>query len=496
MKRFLALLGVVLVASLGLTEPPQTKGPFYSTDAPGNVYKDGKLLLIVTESTPGGKVLESAIQPADSPLYLKAKRAIDKAHSVQLAKLPPIVNVTAEALQAQKPKKDFTKYGRGHKTPKNIKELHAKSWARHGKHLMAMPKVTAPTWDCRTLGYVTPVDDQGQCGSCWDVSATGVIATAFCKAGWAKNDGSFNISAQYIMDCTQNGGCNGDDASTVTLWCRDHGIPSTADYGPYISGNSGGPGNCKDMTGKKLWQIDQQGYCAQQDGIAPTQSIKDAIVQYGPVSSAVDAGGFNGYVSGVMAGDGSSVDHDVSIGGWDDNKGGPGVGCWLVKNQWSEQFGENGYCWIPYGKWSIGTSALWVHALPFAPPPPPPPPNTTPPYNLFEGTMAAPVAVGPAAGYPDVASATVAANQFSVKDNSAVMVHDAKGVMVVTIPAPLPPPPPLPPTITFTVPGYTFTIPGSTFRGPLGRSYTSPAQTIALPSQTITVPLPAAPMSK
>lgn len=266
-------------------------------------------------------------------------------------------------------------HGRGHITPKNIAELHAKSWARHGKRLQALPKVTAPKWDCRSLGIVGPIQDQGQCGSCWDVSACGVIDSALIKAGYAKPDGSLTVSAQYILDCTSNGGCNGDDASTVTLWARDHGIPSAQDYGAYTAN----PGRCHSDSSMKLYRIDMQGYCSQQDGIAPVQSIKDAIVAYGPISSAVDAGGFNGYSSGVMHGDGRNVDHDVSIAGWDDNYQSSGIGCWLVKNQWGADWGDHGYCWIPYGKWSIGTSALFVHAIPAVPPPTPPTPGPTPP---------------------------------------------------------------------------------------------------------------------
>lgn len=273
------------------------------------------------------------------------------------------------------------KHGRGHITPKNIAELHAKSWAAHGRRLKNLPKVTTPTWDCRTLGFVTPVDDQGQCGSCWDVSATGVLATAFCKAGYAKADGSFNISPQYILDnCgPSNGGCDGDDASTVTQWALSNGLPTTQDYGPYTAQS----GRCQLKANTKMWKINAQGYCSQTQGIAATQDIKNAIVAYGPISSAVDAGGFDNYSSGVMQGDGSNIDHDVSIAGWDDTMAG---GCWLVKNQWGNSWGMSGYCYIPYGKWSIGTSALWVSVDPLPPVPPIPPVPPVPPGPPSPGT--------------------------------------------------------------------------------------------------------------
>jgi hypothetical protein len=394
---------------------------------------------------------------------------------------PPLIEVVTRAQVGQQKELSKPGHGRGRVKLANEKELIAASWARHAKRLMALPKVTAPTWDCRTLGFVTPVDDQGSCGSCWDVSATGVLATAFCKAGLAKPDGSFNISAQYIMDnCgPSNGGCNGDDASTPIFWCKTTGIPTTADYGPYTASS----GSCQLKSGTKLWKIDDYGYAGPTQGIAPTQAIKDAIVAYGPISSAVDAGGFNGYTSGVMSGDGNNIDHDVSIAGW---KTVNNVTIWLVKNQWSDQFGEQGYCWIPEGKWSIGTSALWVLVNAPAPSPGPPIPPPTPPgplatpLKLFEGTSV----VGNPAGYLSLASAEKDANAAANKDNVAVTIKDAKGVLIETV-QPGVIPPPAPTGLVVNVPAVSFTVPGHR-SGLFGRRVTG-STTITLPPITLPV---------
>src|SRR5271157_5126219 len=95
------------------------------------------------------------------------------------------------------------KHPRGHVTPKDLKERIAKSWQRHGKQLQRLPKVSAPTWDCRTLGILGPIEDQGNCGSCWLVSATSsVLQSSFIKAGWFNTSGDQNnqLAAQYVMD--------------------------------------------------------------------------------------------------------------------------------------------------------------------------------------------------------------------------------------------------------------------------------------------------------
>ncbi len=58
--------------------------------------------------------------------------------------------------------------------------------------------------------------------------------------------------------------------------------------------------------------------------------------------------------------------HDVAIVGWDD-----GQQVWIIKNSWSENWGEKGFMRIKYRSNNIGYGAAWVDAaklgLPLAP---------------------------------------------------------------------------------------------------------------------------------
>lgn len=252
-------------------------------------------------------------------------------------------------------------HARGHKTHPNIKQLIRRSALLHGPKLRRLRNITAQTWDCRTLGLVPPIVDQGQCGSCWDFSGTSVATSALMKALGKAAPGP--LSEQYTLDCGSNGGCNGDDNITVLDWAKKTGLPTTADYGPYQAS----AGSCK--AGVKLYQLQDWGFASTSDtqGVAATQDIKNAMVAYGPIGSGIDSSVL-GDGTGIVSGSGNSIDHDIVLVGWDDTKG--RAGCWILRNSWGTSWGVGGYCMIEYGAGSVGTEACWAVAA-GAPTPPP-----------------------------------------------------------------------------------------------------------------------------
>jgi len=315
---------------------------------------------------------------------------------------PKVVDLPKQqlvALNEEQPAK--ARHGRGHKgpTPEQSAKLHAMSNALHGAKLASLPKATAATYDCRTLGIVPPIVDQGQCGSCWCFSGTSICTSAFMKALGTNAPGP--LSEQYTLDCGQNGGCNGDDNTTVTAWALATGLPTTAAYGPY----EGSAGKCK-SAGITLYKISGWGYCSSgnNQSVSATQDIKNAMVAYGPIGCGIDASGssFDNYTTGVISGTGSNIDHDIVLVGWDDTKG--TAGCWILRNSWGTTWGIQGYAYIEYGAFSVGWEAIWAQApgspppsptpIPPGPTPVPPGPTPAPPTSINQMTFTGPAFVG------------------------------------------------------------------------------------------------------
>lgn len=86
--------------------------------------------------------------------------------------------------------------------------------------------------DWSKKGKVTPVKDQGQCGSCWAFSTTGSLEGVQAIA----TGNLISFSEQYLVDCAKNGnyGCNGGEMTNALTYVQKNGIPTEKSY-PYLA---------------------------------------------------------------------------------------------------------------------------------------------------------------------------------------------------------------------------------------------------------------------
>lgn len=204
----------------------------------------------------------------------------------------------------------------------------------HGEPVHASP--SSVDWVAK--GAVTPVKNQGQCGSCWSFSATGGMEGAYFLAG----NPLTSFSEQELVSCdSSDNGCNGGWMDAAFSWIKANGgIATEASY-PYTSG-TGSTGSCKG-TGNSVTKSAPKGFVDVQAN--SVSALMDAVAQQ-PVSIAIQANqaAFQSYSSGVLTSKcGQQLDHGVLAVGYGTLNG---VDYWKVKNSWGPSWGDAGYILI------------------------------------------------------------------------------------------------------------------------------------------------------
>jgi hypothetical protein len=196
--------------------------------------------------------------------------------------------------------------------------------------------------------YVTPIKNQGNCGSCWAFAGVAAFESSIYK----KDGIAVDLSEQYLVSCNHDEwGCGGG------WWAYDLFVNPGAEMEscfPYVAQDVPCKLDCP-------YPYIAQGYafCEKSDAIASIDSIKNGIYNYGGVNVAlyVDRT-FQAYTGGVMtkcARNPRWTNHMVELVGWDDS-----LGAWRLKNSWGTGWGEQGFMWIKYNCNLVGYGASYV----------------------------------------------------------------------------------------------------------------------------------------
>jgi len=214
----------------------------------------------------------------------------------------------------------------------------------------AAPAAPLPArFDWRDVDGLTPVRDQGGCGSCWAFATVGVLEAAIKLQEASEQD----LSEQWLVSCNTSGwDCDGG------WWAHDyHVAPGAVPEGQfsYVASDApcGGPYDYP-------FQIESWSYVGNSYSVPAIDAIKQAIYSHGPVTIAVYVSSdFTAYTGGVFDSHKTgTVNHGVILTGWDDDQGPDGV--WFLRNSWGPGWGESGYMRIAYDTANVGYAASYV----------------------------------------------------------------------------------------------------------------------------------------
>jgi C1A family cysteine protease len=241
------------------------------------------------------------------------------------------------------------------------------------------------TYDLRTLSKVSPVYNQGACGSCWSFASLESMQS-YLRPGYTGRLSENNLKDLHDF---YNSCCEGGNATMSTAYFARWGTTALDDYNntiysgpvanfcdPYSATSCTSPTACAPVK-----HVQTVVFLPLKQSLTDNYAIKNAVMKYGAVYTAFQWQGYSNvktpywnpatysYYDKYRAGG----NHAVTIIGWNDTFAKtnfstvpPGNGAWIVRNSWGTGWGDAGDFYVSYYDINMGHvenaafTAQWV----------------------------------------------------------------------------------------------------------------------------------------
>lgn len=214
-------------------------------------------------------------------------------------------------------------------------------------------------YDWRERGAVSPVKNQGMCGSCWAFSAVGNIEAQYK----IKTNKTELFSEQQLVDCDkeQDQGCNGGLMDNAFAYLEKTGIMAAKDYS-----YKGREQKCAFDANKIAAKVTGYKFATGNSAeLVDENNLKQLLFENGPFAIAINASPLQFYLWGVFNPwfeficNPKELNHGVLLVGYGVSGNTP---YWIIKNSWGSAWGEKGYFRLIGGKGACGVNTYVVTA--------------------------------------------------------------------------------------------------------------------------------------